>query len=56
MKKMKKYLQQYEKVLPIAVTGLVGEIPYEKNVLIYEENGKQGLIDMNGKKINKSTI
>lgn len=45
---------QYEKVLPIAVTGLVGEIPYEKSVLIYEENGKQGLIDINGKKLTKA--
>lgn len=45
---------QYEKVLPISVTGLIGEIPYEKNVLIYIENGKQGLIDINGKKLTKA--
>lgn len=45
---------KYENVLPIPVTGLIGEIPYEKNVLIYEENGKKGLIDFNGKKLTKA--
>lgn len=45
---------EYEKVLPISVTGLIGEIPYEKQVLIYEENGKQGLINFDGKKLTKA--
>jgi len=45
---------EFEKVLPIPVTGLIGEIPYEKKVLIYEENGKQGLIDFNGKELTKA--
>jgi len=45
---------EFEKVLPIPVTGLIGEIPYEKQVLIYEENEKQGLIDFNGKKLTKA--
>jgi len=45
---------EFEKVLPISVTGLVGEIPYEKQVLIYEENGKQGLINFDGEKLTKA--
>ena len=45
---------EYEKVSPIPVTGLIGEIPYEKYVLIYEENGKKGLINLEGKKITKA--
>lgn len=45
---------EYEKVSPIPVTGLIGEIPYEKYVLIYEEKGKKGLINLEGKKITKA--
>ncbi len=52
--KNEKIFSQYENVSPIPVTGLIGEIPYEKNVLIYEEAGKKGLIDLNGKKITKA--
>lgn len=51
--KNEKIFTQYEKVSPIPVTGLIGEIPYEKNALLYEENGKKGLINLEGKKITK---
>ena len=52
--KNEEIFSQYESVSPIPVTGLIGEIPYEKNVLIYEEAGKKGLIDLSGKKITKA--
>lgn len=45
---------EFEKVLPIPVSGLIGEIPYEKNVLIYQKDGKQGLIDFKGKQLTKA--
>ena len=52
--KNEKIFTDYEQVSPIPVTGLIGEIPYEKYVLIYEENGKQGLINFEGKKITNA--
>lgn len=36
---------------PIPVTGIIGEIPYEKLVFKYKENNLYGLIDNNGKKV-----
>lgn len=52
--KNEKIFTNFEKVSPIPVTGLIGDIPYEKHVLIYEENGKQGLLNLEGKKISKA--
>lgn len=45
---------EFEKVLPVPVSGLIGEIPYEKNVLIYQKAGKQGLMDFSGKQLTKA--
>lgn len=52
--KNEKIFTNFEKVSPIPVTGLIGDIPYEKHVLICEENGKQGLLNLEGKKISKA--
>lgn len=43
----------YEEVDGIAVTGTIGDIPYEKAVLKYKQNGLYGLINMEGKVITK---
>lgn len=42
---------QYDSVSAIPVTGIIGEIPYEKMVLSYEKEGKFGLIDFDGKEV-----
>ena len=47
---------ELEKVSPIPVTGLIGDIPYEKHVLIYEEDGKLGLLNLEGKKLTKANF
>lgn len=46
-------LTQYEEVNPISINGIVSNLPYEKRVLKYKENGKYGLIDYTGKVIVK---
>ena len=43
----------YEKVEAISRQESLDNIPYEKSVLKYKENGKYGLINLNGKKITK---
>lgn len=43
----------YEKVEAIRREENIDNIPYEKSVLKYKENGKYGLIDFNGKKVTK---
>lgn len=43
----------YETVLPVFVSGLIGEIPYEKNVLIYNKDGNMGLINFKGEELTK---
>jgi hypothetical protein len=45
---------EYEQVLPIMCEQSTSEIPFEKSVLKYKENGKYGLINFNGKKITKA--
>ncbi|MCI9286969.1 MAG: WG repeat-containing protein [Clostridia bacterium] len=46
-------LTQYEQVDSISINGIVSNLPYEKRVLKYKENGKYGLIDYTGKVIVK---
>ena len=41
----------YKKVETIPINSTVTNIPYEKSVLKYEENGKYGLINFSGKVI-----
>lgn len=43
----------FEKVEAIRREENLDGIPYEKNVLKYKQNGKYGLLDLNGKKITK---
>lgn len=45
---------KYEKVTAISLNGIASNIPYEKSVLIYEKDGKYGLIDFEGKVISKA--
>lgn len=47
-------LTQYNNVEAIRLRNLVSDLMYEKSVLKYEENGKYGLIDFNGKVITKA--
>lgn len=43
--------EKYDEVSPIDINGIVSNIPYEKTVLKYKENGKFGLISFEGTKI-----
>lgn len=44
---------QFEEVSAISINGIVSNLPYEKRVLKYKQDGKYGLIDYNGKVIIK---
>ncbi|MCI8273604.1 MAG: WG repeat-containing protein [Clostridia bacterium] len=46
--KNEEILKQYKNVQPLQLTNIIAESAYEKNVLIYEDNGKFGLIGLNG--------
>jgi hypothetical protein len=48
-----KIFTEYEEVTQIDIVGTVSNIPYEKRVLRYKQNGKYGLIDYDGKIITK---
>ena len=52
--KSEKILTNYDEVSDIKLNELAIEIPYEKSVLKYKENGKYGLINFEGKKITKA--
>ncbi len=47
-------LTQYQKVEAIRLKNIASDLMYEKSVLKYEENGKYGLINFEGKKITKA--
>lgn len=51
--KNEQILTQYEQVLPLSCEDSLSNIPFEKSVLKYKENGKYGIIDFAGKKITK---
>lgn len=51
--KNEKIFNEYEEVSEIQINGIVTNVPYEKDVLKYKQNGKYGLINFNGKKITK---
>ena len=44
---------EYENIQAIPLDTGIEEVPYEKSVLQYSQNGKYGLIDFNGKKITE---
>ncbi len=46
--------KNFEEVSAIPLKELATEIPYEKSVLKYKENGKYGIINFDGKKITKA--
>ena len=52
--KNQEVLTEYEQVLPIACEQSTSNIPFEKSVLKYRENGKYGIIDFTGKKITNA--
>lgn len=52
--KNEKILTNYSNVLPLMFRDALAEVPYEKSVLIYKENGKYGVINFKGEKITKS--
>lgn len=45
---------EYDKVLAISLNGIASDIPYEKSALIYEKDGKYGLINFEGKTLTKA--
>lgn len=45
---------QYEKVEPIKLKNVASDLMYEKTVLKYKEDGKYGLINLDGKKLLKA--
>jgi len=49
--KNEKILTQYTGIQPLMFKDASAEVPYEKSVLIYQENDKYGVIDFQGKKI-----
>lgn len=51
--KNEEILTEFEQVLPLMCEESTSNIPFEKSVLKYRENGKYGIIDFSGKKITK---
>ena len=45
--------QKYAQVMPIELTNLLSETPYEKKVLMYELDGKYGLVSIDEEKITE---
>ena len=46
-------ITEYNKVQALSINGVVSNVPYEKNVLKYEYDGKYGLISLEGEEITK---
>ena len=51
--KKEKIFSEYKNVQAIETNGIKTELPYEKSVLRYEEEGKFGIINYEGKEITK---
>lgn len=51
--KKEEILTNYKQVKPIQLKNISSDLLYEKSVLTYEEEGKYGLISLEGKKITK---
>ncbi len=45
---------EYENIEPLRLKNILSDLMYEKSVLKYSQNGKYGIIDLNGKKITKA--
>lgn len=50
-KNNKKLFSDFDEVSEIELEESTSQIPYEKDILRYKQNGKYGIIDFNGKKI-----
>ena len=44
----------YENIEPLRLKNILSDLMYEKNTLKYSQDGKYGIIDINGKKITKA--
>ena len=51
--KKEEILTDYEKVEPIRLKNIASDLMYEKTILEYSENGKYGLVSIEGKRITK---
>lgn len=51
--KKEEILSNYNNVQAVAIFTNINSTPYERSVLTYKENGKYGLIDLEGKEITK---
>lgn len=51
--KGEKIFTNYQEVTGISVTGIIGDVPFEKSVLKYKQGELYGLINMEGKVITK---
>jgi len=49
--KTEQLFKNYNNIEPISVTGIIGNIPYEKFVLKYKKDDKYGIVGINGNKI-----
>ena len=45
---------QFQNVKPLRLKNILSDLMYEKTTLEYSENGKYGIIDINGKKITNA--
>lgn len=52
--KNEKILTKYNGVKPLMFKDALAEVPYEKSVLTYQENGKYGILDLEGNKITNA--
>ncbi len=55
-KKRKFCFQIIKNIQAISIYTNVNSTPYEKSVLTYKENGKYGLINLEGKQITKTSL
>ena len=51
--KQEELFTNYQNVNPIRLQNITSDLMYEKSVLTYEQDGKYGLIDFNGKQVTK---
>ena len=52
--KNERLFEKYDSIKPIKLKNIASTLCYEKNTLIYEKDGKFGLIDFTGKEITKN--
>lgn len=45
---------EYENIEPLRLKNILSDLMYEKTILKYSQNGKYGIIDINGKKVTNA--